>query len=185
MESQRAAETVAGGTGPGTGPGPGPFASFVRFVVCGGGVGVLSSGAVALLAGSVPFVVANAVVTVVSTLLCTELHALFTFGTGGRAGWRRHWQSAGSAAVAYAATSLAVLALHELQTTPSALTGQVVYLGASGAAGVGRFLALRWLVFAPTSHPLPANAKGVTAGPSPAGGWGLIAQFPAPLGGRA
>ncbi len=127
---------------------PGPLASFVRFVVCGGGVGVLSSGAVALLADSMPWAVANAVITVVSTLLCTELHALFTFGTGGRAGWRRHWQSAGSATAAYAVTSLAVFVLHLVQSSPGALTEQVVYLGASGLAGVGRFLVLRLFVFA-------------------------------------
>jgi putative flippase GtrA len=127
---------------------PGPFASFVRFVVCGGGIGVLSSGAVALLAGAMPWVVANAVVTVVSTVLCTELHALFTFGTGRRAGWRQHWQSAGSATAAYAVTSLAMLILHLVQSTPGMLTEQVVYLSASGLAGTGRFLVLRLFVFA-------------------------------------
>ncbi|MFF3487442.1 GtrA family protein [Streptomyces sp. NPDC002701] len=145
MESQRAAEPKSVG-----GAAPGPFASFVRFVVCGGGVGVLSSGAVALLAGTgtMPWAVANAVITVVSTVVCTELHALFTFGTGGRAGWRAHWQSAGSATVAYAVTSLAVFVLHVLQGAPGVLAEQVVYLLASGAAGVGRFLVLRLVVFA-------------------------------------
>ncbi|MDQ0775359.1 putative flippase GtrA [Streptomyces aurantiacus] len=140
---------------------PGPLASFVRFVVCGGGVGVLSSGAVALLADSMPWAVANAVITVVSTVLCTELHALFTFGTGERAGWRRHWQSAGSATAAYAVTSLAVFALHLAQSSPGALTEQIVYLGASGLAGVGRFLVLRLFVFAgreAVSRPLAARA---------------------------
>ena len=127
---------------------PGPFASFVRFVVCGGGIGVLSSGAVALLAGTMPWVVANAVVTVASTVLCTELHALFTFGTGRRAGRRQHWQSAGSATAAYAVTSLAMLILHLVQATPGMLTEQVVYLSASGLAGTGRFLVLRLFVFA-------------------------------------
>jgi putative flippase GtrA len=127
---------------------PGPFASFVRFVVCGGGVGVLASGAVTLLAGVMPWALANAVITLVSTVLCTELHALFTFGTGKRAGWRRHWQSAGSATAAYAVTSLAVSALHLVQPAPGALTEQAVYLGASGLAGVGRFLVLRLFVFA-------------------------------------
>ncbi|MGW6008497.1 hypothetical protein [Streptomyces sp. NPDC055210] len=127
---------------------PGAFVSFVRFVVCGGGVGVLSSGAVALLAGAMPWALANAVITVASTVLCTELHALFTFGTGKRAGWRRHWQSAGSATAAYAVTSLAVLVLHLVQSTPGVLTEQAVYLGASGLAGVGRFLVLRVFVFA-------------------------------------
>ncbi|MGI3202979.1 hypothetical protein ACRJ4W_40885 [Streptomyces sp. GLT-R25] len=127
---------------------PGPFASFVRFVVCGGGIGVLSSGAVALLAGAMPWAVANAVITVASTVLCTELHALFTFGTGKRAGWRQHWQSAGSATAAYAVTSLAVLILHLVQSSPGMLTEQVVYLSASGLAGTGRFLVLRLFVFA-------------------------------------
>ncbi|WP_328492838.1 hypothetical protein OHS59_08920 [Streptomyces sp. NBC_00414] len=143
MSSITSAETVDEAAS-----GSGAFASFVRFVVCGGGVGVLSSGAVALLAGALPWVVANAVITVASTVLCTELHALFTFGTGKRAGWRRHWQSAGSATAAYAMTSLAVLVLHLAQSSPGVLTEQIVYLGASGLAGTGRFLVLRLFVFA-------------------------------------
>ncbi|MFE7034015.1 hypothetical protein ACFU9Y_27230 [Streptomyces sp. NPDC057621] len=143
MKAQLAAEPETVGVAA-----PGAFVSFVRFVVCGGGVGVLSSGAVALLAGAMPWVVANAVITVVSTALCTELHALFTFGTGQRAGWRRHWQSAGSATAAYAVTSFAVLALHLVQSSPGVLTEQIVYLAASGLAGVGRFLVLRVFVFA-------------------------------------
>ncbi|MFD4525408.1 GtrA family protein [Streptomyces sp. NPDC058470] len=127
---------------------PGPLASFARFVLCGGGVGLLSSAAVALLAGALPWVVANALVTVASTLLCTELHARFTFGSGRRAGWRRHWQSAGSAVGAYAVTSAAMLVLHLMQSSPGMLTEQIVYLSASGLAGVGRFLVLRLFVFA-------------------------------------
>ncbi|MEU9190631.1 hypothetical protein AB0D14_40190 [Streptomyces sp. NPDC048484] len=171
MKSQLAAEpkteTVDGAA-------PGPFASFLRFVVCGGGVGVLSSGAVALLAGAMPWVVANAVITVASTVLCTELHALFTFGTGGRAGWRRHWQSAGSATVAYAMTSLAVFVLHLVQSSPGALTEQIVYLSAAGLAGVGRFLVLRLFVFAggpgravhePASRPRASRGVPVTVTP--------------------
>ncbi|MEV5463795.1 hypothetical protein AB0L17_37930, partial [Streptomyces cellulosae] len=52
--------------------GPGPVASFVRFVISGGGVGVVSSFAVPLLAVPLPWVVSNAIVTILSTLLCTE-----------------------------------------------------------------------------------------------------------------
>ncbi|MDQ1027177.1 putative flippase GtrA [Streptomyces umbrinus] len=143
MKSQLAQQPVTVGE-----VAPGPFASFVRFVVCGGGIGVLSSGAVALLAGAMPWAVANAVITVASTVLCTELHALFTFGTGKRAGWRQHWQSAGSATAAYAVTSLAMLILHFVQSSPGMLTEQVVYLSASGLAGTARFLVLRLFVFA-------------------------------------
>ena len=128
---------------------PGPFASFVRFVVCGGGIGVLSSGAVALLAGTMPWAVANAVITVASTVLCTELHALFTFGTGKRAGWRQHWQSAGSATARLRGDLRSRCSiLHLVQSSPGMLTEQIVYLSASGLAGIGRFLVLRLFVFA-------------------------------------
>lgn len=128
--------------------GPGPLASFLRFAVLGGGVGVLSGLAVPLLAAAMPWAAANAVVTAASTLLCTELHARFTFAKGRGAGWREHWQSAGSATAAYLATSVAVWILHLLQPSPGLLTEQLVYLGASGLAGTGRFLVLRCCVFA-------------------------------------
>lgn len=127
---------------------PGPLASFARFVLCGGGVGLLSSGAVALLAVAMPWVLANALITVASTILCTELHARFTFGGGKRAGWRQHWQSAGSATAAYAVTCVAMFVLHLVQSSPGMLTEQIVYLSASGLAGIGRFLVLRLYVFA-------------------------------------
>jgi putative flippase GtrA len=123
-------------------------ASFIRFVIFGGGVGVLSSFAVALLATVMPWVVANAIITVVSTLLCTELHARFTFAKGRGAGRREHWQSAGSATAAYLATSTAVYVLHLVQPSPAVLTEQILYLSASGLAGIGRFTVLRLYVFA-------------------------------------
>ncbi|MGW2048810.1 GtrA family protein [Streptomyces sp. NPDC001858] len=129
------------------------LASFIRFVVFGGGTGVLCSLAVPALATQVPWPLANALITAASTLLCTELHARYTFRTG-RAGWRRHWQSAGSAAAAYAATSIATLTLHALEQSPTMLTEQLVYLSASALAGIARFLLLRLVVFAP---PTPAS----------------------------
>ncbi|MFI6467344.1 GtrA family protein [Streptomyces sp. NPDC050528] len=144
---------------------PGPFASFVRFVACGGGIGVLSSLAVPLLAALMPWAAANALITVASTVLCTELHALFTFGTGRRPGWREHWQSAGSATAAYAATSAAVLILHTVQPSPGMLTEQLVYLSASALAGIGRFLVLRLFVFA--DHGTRTTAIAIPALPTP------------------
>ncbi|MDH6451303.1 MULTISPECIES: GtrA family protein [unclassified Streptomyces] len=146
---------------------PGPLSSFIRFVVCGGGIGVLSSFAVPLVAMTMPWAMANAVITVASTLLCTELHALFTFGTGRRPGWRRHLQSSGSAAAAYAVTCAAMFLLHTLQSAPGMLTEQAVYLTASALAGIGRFLVLRLYVFTGTRknrHP----AGHVVAVPRPA-----------------
>ncbi|MDQ0404490.1 putative flippase GtrA [Streptomyces sp. DSM 40167] len=140
--------TVAADRAPGRPHGaPGALAAFARFVLCGGGLGLASSVAVAALAAWLPWALANAVITVVSTLLATELHARFTFGAGGRATWRQHTQSAGSAAAAYAATCAAMLALHQLVAAPGAVLEQIVYLSASALAGVARFAVLRLVVF--------------------------------------
>jgi putative flippase GtrA len=128
--------------------GRGALGSFARFVLFGGGVGLASSAAVPLVATLMPWAAANALITVVSTLLGTELHARFTFGAGRRAHWRQHLQSAGSATAAYLVTSAAILVLHAVQPSASMRWEQAVYLGASGLAGIGRFLVLRLFVFA-------------------------------------
>lgn len=127
---------------------PGAGAAFVRFVLCGGSVGLASSLAVTGLAALIPWVLANALITVASTLLATELHARVTFGAGRRATRRQHTQSAGSAAAAYALTCLAMLVLHHLAAEPGALLQQGVHLTASALAGLARFAVLRLVVFA-------------------------------------
>ncbi|MEU6679829.1 hypothetical protein [Streptomyces sp. NPDC046925] len=127
---------------------PGAFLAFARFALCGGGVGIASSFAITALAAWMPWSLANAAITVVSTLLATELHARFTFGAGRHATRRQHAQSAGSAAAAYAVTCLAMLLLQQLVATPGAVLEQVVYLSASALAGVARFAVLRLVVFA-------------------------------------
>ncbi|MFE1014783.1 hypothetical protein ACFW4M_26310 [Streptomyces sp. NPDC058794] len=141
---------------------PGAFTAFARFVLCGGGVGLASSFAVAALASWIPWILANALITVVSTLLATELHARFTFGAGRCATRRQHAQSAGSAAAAYAVTSMAMLALYQLVTTPDAVLEQAVYLTASALAGVARFAVLRLVVFARTRSQAAGEAGPVT-----------------------
>ncbi|MFI5680188.1 GtrA domain-containing protein [Streptomyces cellulosae] len=160
------------------GPGAsGPLASFVRFILLGGGVGVASSAAVAVLAGLMPWAAANALITVASTALGTELHARFTFGTG-RAGWRQHWQSAGSATAAYAVTSAAVFALHMVRPSAAMLYEQAVYLGAAGLAGIGRFLVLRLFVFADSQTRTSAQAMGSV--PAREAGVQVSVRFPVP-----
>jgi putative flippase GtrA len=126
----------------------GAFSSFARFVLFGGGVGLASSAAVPLVATLMPWVVANALITVASTLLGTELHARFVFRAGRSAHWRQHVQSAGSATAAYLVTSAAIVVLHLVQPSAGMRWEQVVYLSASGLAGTGRFLVLRLYVFA-------------------------------------
>lgn len=139
-----------------TAPGPvGPLWAFVRFVLCGGGIGLLSSGALLVASGRLPLAVANAVVSVVSTVLATELHGRFTF-RGARPGRREHLQSALTAAAGYLCTTGALLCLHALLPAASALLVQAVYLGASALAGVARFAVLRLVVFAPAAaRPAP------------------------------
>jgi hypothetical protein len=117
-----------------------------------------------------PWALANAVITVASTLLCTELHALFTFGTGRRAGWRRHLQSAGSATAAYGVTCAAMFGLYALQSSPGLLTQQAVYLGAAALAGTGRFLVLRLFVFADGARKGTAASAQGEAAAGPKGG---------------
>ncbi|MFJ8194127.1 hypothetical protein ACIQ8D_30860 [Streptomyces sp. NPDC096094] len=157
---------------------PGAFTSFARFVLCGGGVGLASSFAVAVLASWIPWMLANALITAGSTLLATELHARFTFGAAGHATWRQHAQSAGSAAAAYAVTCAAILVLHQLVAAPGAVLEQVVYLSACALAGVARFAVLRLVVFArecsqaratvPTARPAHATVARDSAPLAPA-----------------
>ncbi len=153
---------------------PGALASFVRFVLCGGGVGVASSFAVTAVAVWIPWALANALITAGSTLLATELHARFTFGAGRCATRRQHVQSAGSAAAAYAVTCAAMFALHQLWAAPGAMLEQAVYLSASGLAGAGRFAVLRLVVFA-RNRPRAAAAVS-TARPAHV----AVARDPAP-----
>lgn len=122
-------------------------AAFVRFVVCGGGVGLASSAALVLLSGRMSMVVANALISVVSTVLATELHSRISFRSE-RRGWSVHLQSGLTVAVSYAFTTGALLVLHSMQSAPSAVVEQGVYLSASALAGVGRFALLRVVVFA-------------------------------------
>ncbi|MFF9687532.1 hypothetical protein [Streptomyces sp. NPDC014623] len=143
-----------------------PVAAFVRFVLCGGGVGLAASGALVLLGERIPLVLANAVITVVSTVIATELHSRVSFRSGHR-GWRIHLQSGLTVAVSYAFTTGALFVLHTTQSAPSALVEQSVYLSASAVAGAGRFALLRAVVF--TSPRTPSHA------PAPAGPTVVIA----------
>ena len=64
--------------------------------------------------------------------------------------------------------SIAILILHTLRTSPSMLTEQIVYLSASGLAGIGRFLVLRLFVFADrsASTPLAIAVRPTVASPA-------------------
>ncbi|MGW0660246.1 GtrA family protein [Streptodolium elevatio] len=136
-------------------PTRGPVAAFIRFVVCGGGVTLAASGLLVLLTGLMPFFAANAIVTVVSTIVTTELHARVTFRSAER-GWGVHLKSAGTVAVGLLVTTAATAVLHALVADPGVLVEQAVYLSACGLTGIGRFVVLRILVFASRKQAEPA-----------------------------
>ncbi|MBY8881636.1 GtrA family protein [Actinacidiphila acidipaludis] len=133
---------------PAAGAGLPALLSFARFGVCGGGVTLLASGALLLIGDRVPLALANAVLTVASTVLATELHGRFTFGRGS-ASWRDHWASGLTVLMSYLFTTGALTAFDALRPDSGALLRQGVYLAASGLAGLARFLLLRHVVFAP------------------------------------
>lgn len=141
---------------------PGAITAFARFTLLGGTVGLASSLTVAALATQIPWGLANALVTALSTLLATDLHARFSFGAGTRATGRQHLQSAGSAAAAFALTCTATFVLHHLTAAPGAMLEQSVYLTASALAGIARFTVLRLVVF--------ARGHARAAAPGPVGG---------------
>lgn len=153
---------------------PGAFTAFARFTLLGGTVGLASSLAVAALATQLPWGLANALITVLSTLLATDLHARFSFGAGTRASGRQHLQSAGSAAAAFALTCTATFVLHQLVATPGAMLEQSVYLTASALAGLARFAVLRLVVFA-RGHRTQTVAADRAVRPVPPGTAGLTA----------
>ncbi len=137
--------------------GGGPVAAFLRFVVCGGGVTLLGSGALLLIGDRAPVALANAVVAVVTTMIATELHGRITFRRGS-ASWRDHAASGLTVLLSYLFTTGALLAFDACHPGGGALLRQGVYLTASGAAGLARFLLLRCVVFArprPARRPVP------------------------------
>ncbi|MGW6217861.1 hypothetical protein [Streptomyces sp. NPDC055109] len=114
-----------------------------------------------------PWGLANALVTVLSTLLATDLHARFSFGAGTRATGRQHLQSAGSAAAAFALTCTATFVLRQLVAAPGAMLEQSVYLSACACVGLARFAVLRLVVFA-HGHHIHAMVADHTVRPVPA-----------------
>ncbi|MEU0933553.1 hypothetical protein [Embleya sp. NPDC005971] len=141
---------------------PQVIGSFVRFVVFGGGVGLASSVTLILLCGHLPFAAANALVTVGSTLIATELHSRFTFGRD-KPGTSDHVKAALTVLVCYLFTTAAMLTLQAIQPQAGVLVRQAVYLSASGLAGIGRFAFMRLVIFAKKSPTGPKATPRVLA----------------------
>ena len=89
---------------------------------------------------------ANALTTLASTVIATELHARVSFGHG-RPGLAGHLKSAATIAVGWLVTSAAVGALAVLRPGAGLDLHQTVYLSATALVGPGRYLVLPLAVF--------------------------------------
>ncbi|MFF7212865.1 hypothetical protein ACFZAU_20375 [Streptomyces sp. NPDC008238] len=137
------------------------LAAFVRFAGLGGGVTLVSSAALVLLAQWIPWMAANVLTTVASSVAATELHARVTFGCG-RPGLAGHVKGAATVAAGWLVTSAAVGALSVLRPGAGVVLQQSVYLSATALVGIGRYLVLRLSVFAERA-PRTRGARGVRA----------------------
>ncbi|MFD9820073.1 hypothetical protein [Streptomyces violascens] len=122
-------------------------AAFGRFAGLGSGVILAASVVLVLLERWIPWMAANTLTTVVSTVVATELHARVSFGHG-RPGWTGHLKSAVTMALGWLVTSAAVGSLAALRPGAGLVLQQTVYLSATALVGIGRYLVLRMAVFA-------------------------------------
>ena len=122
-------------------------AAFGRFAGLGSGLTLAASAALVLLSQWIPWTAANALTTVVSTVVATELHARVSFRHG-RPGLAGHLKSAGAMALGWLVTSASVGALAALRPDSGLVLRQTVYLSATALVGIGRYLVLRLAVFA-------------------------------------
>jgi putative flippase GtrA len=122
-------------------------AAFVRFAVLGSGVTLAASAALVLLAQWLPWMAANALTSVASTVAATELHARVSFEHG-RPGLAGHLKSAATIAAGWLVTTAAVTALAAVRPDAGLVLEQTVYLSATALVGVARYLVLRLVVFA-------------------------------------
>lgn len=132
---------------PGNRPAGDPLpVQLVRFALVGGSANLVYAGLFLLLAG-LGDQAANLVAVLASTALANELHRRLTFRAGDRVGWATaQWTGGGLAAVGLVTSSLTLAAL-AVWTDSSGPLVPVLAVGAvSGAVGLARFVALRWVL---------------------------------------
>ena len=132
----RLAERLRGDDGP---------AQFARFVFVGG----VSSALYALLyvlldgLGDQPANVAGAVA---SSMLANELHRRLTFHAGERVSWfTAQWEGGGLAVAGMVATALALGWFDSVTGGDNTAADLLVVAAVTGAIGLVRFIALRWV----------------------------------------
>jgi putative flippase GtrA len=127
------------------------WAQFARFVLVGGLSSVVYAALFVLLA-DLGDQAANTTGSVVSSMVANELHRRLTFRAGDRVGWwTAQWEAGGVALLGILATGAALGWLDAVTDTDGALARLLLVGAVTGAIGLGRFAALRWL-FGPRSR---------------------------------
>lgn len=121
------------------------FAQLVRFALVGG-VSNIAYAALFLACGGFGALVANAIGSVVSTVLANELHRRLTFRAAGRVGWfTAQWEGGGLALIGLATSTAALAGLAAVAPGLGGAAQAGAVLAVLAAAGGLRFLALRGL----------------------------------------
>jgi putative flippase GtrA len=124
------------------------WAQFARFVLVGGLSSVVYAALFVLLEG-VGDQTANITGSVVSSILANELHRRLTFRAGDRVGWwTAQWEGGGVALMGILATSAALSWLDTVTDVDGTVARLALVGVVTGAIGLGRFVALRWLFVA-------------------------------------
>ena len=132
----RAVDRLRGDDGP---------AQFGRFVLVGG-VATLLYAIVFISCRALGDQAANVIGSVLSSMLANELHRRLTFHAGDRVTWfSAQWEGGGIAVVGILATGLALGWLDDATDIDGTVTRLLLVGVVTGAIGLGRFVALRWL----------------------------------------
>jgi putative flippase GtrA len=130
--------------------GDGAGAQFARFVLVGGVASLLYALLYVLLDGfgDQP---ANVVGAIASSVLANELHRRLTFHAGERISWfAAQWEGGGLALAGMVATALALGWFDSVTGDDGSLADLAVVAVVTGAIGLIRFAALRWVFGART-----------------------------------
>ena len=130
--------------------GDGARAQFARFVLVGGISSLLYALVYVLLDGfgDQP---ANVVGAIASSVLANELHRRLTFHAGERVSWfAAQWEGGGLALAGMVATALALGWFDSVAGDDGSLADLAVVAVVTGAIGLVRFAALRWVFGART-----------------------------------
>ena len=158
-------------------------AQFVRFVAVGA-IANLLYGVLFVLLGDLGSQPANLAGGIASSVLANELHRRLTFRAGGRASWlQAQWEGGGLALAGTAATTAALAWFGALVPGSGAAAQLVVVAVVTGAVGLIRFVALRWMFGGAAAQARPSSRHSAAVDIETAAGARATALPPSPRSG--